>query len=190
MATLVIVESPTKARTIRNYLPNSYQVEASMGHVRDLPSGAKEVPEEYKGKPWKNLAINVEQNFEPIYVIPRTKEKVVKELKSALKKADELILATDEDREGESISWHLLEILKPKVPVKRMVFHEITEEAIQKALKDCRDIDRDLVHAQETRRILDRLYGYTLSPLLWEKIGSNLSAGRVQCVEVRLIVEG
>ena len=188
MATLVIVESPTKARTIRNYLPNSYQVEASMGHVRDLPSGAKEVPTAYKDKPWKNLAIDVEHDFEPIYVIPKTKEKVVKELKSALKKADELILATDEDREGESISWHLLEILKPKVPVKRMVFHEITKEAIQKALEDCRDIDRDLVHAQETRRILDRLYGYTLSPLLWEKIGSNLSAGRVQSVAVRLIV--
>ncbi|VEP13168.1 DNA topoisomerase 1 [Hyella patelloides LEGE 07179] len=188
MATLVIVESPTKARTIRNYLPNSYQVEASMGHVRDLPSGAKEVPEKYKDKPWKNLAINVENNFEPIYVIPKTKEKVVKELKTALKKADELILATDEDREGESISWHLLEILKPKVPVKRMVFHEITQEAIQKALDDCREIDRDLVHAQETRRILDRLYGYTLSPLLWKKIGGNLSAGRVQSVAVRLIV--
>ena len=188
MSTLVIVESPTKARTIRNYLPNTYQVEASMGHVRDLPSGAKEVPAAYKDKPWKNLAIDVDNDFEPIYVIPKTKEKVVKELKSALKNADELILATDEDREGESISWHLLEILKPKVPVKRMVFHEITQEAIQKALEDCRDIDRDLVHAQETRRILDRLYGYTLSPLLWEKIGSNLSAGRVQSVAVRLIV--
>ena len=188
MTTLVIVESPTKARTIRNYLPNEYLVEASMGHVRDLPAGAKEVPEKYKDKPWKNLAIDVENNFEPIYVIPKTKEKVVKELKSALKKADELILATDEDREGESISWHLLEILKPKVPVKRMVFHEITKEAIQKALDECRDIDRDLVHAQETRRILDRLYGYTLSPLLWKKIGGNLSAGRVQSVAVRLIV--
>lgn len=192
MATLVIVESPTKARTIRNYLPNDYQVEASMGHVRDLPSGAKEVPEKYKDKPWKNLAIDVENNFEPIYVIPQTKEKVVKELKTALKNADELILATDEDREGESISWHLLEILQPKVPVKRMVFHEITKEAIQKALAECRDINRDLVHAQETRRILDRLYGYTLSPLLWEKIGNygdkKLSAGRVQSVAVRLIV--
>ncbi len=188
MSTLVIVESPTKARTIRNYLPSDYQVEASMGHVRDLPAGAKEVPAEYKGKAWKNLAINVENNFEPIYVIPKTKEKVVKELKKALKSADELILATDEDREGESISWHLLELLKPKVPVKRMVFHEITQEAIQKALEDCRDIDRDLVHAQETRRILDRLYGYTLSPLLWKKIGANLSAGRVQSVAVRLIV--
>jgi DNA topoisomerase-1 len=188
MTTLVIVESPTKARTIRNYLPNEYLVEASMGHVRDLPAGAKEVPEKYKDKPWKNLAIDVENNFEPIYVIPKSKEKVVKELKNALKKADELILATDEDREGESISWHLLEILKPKVPVKRMVFHEITKEAIQKALDECRDIDRDLVHAQETRRILDRLYGYTLSPLLWKKIGGNLSAGRVQSVAVRLIV--
>ncbi|MDJ0651183.1 MAG: type I DNA topoisomerase, partial [Xenococcaceae cyanobacterium MO_188.B19] len=188
MSTLVIVESPTKARTIRNYLPNSYQVEASMGHVRDLPSKADEIPAAYKEKPWKNLAVDVENDFKPIYVIPKTKKKVVQELKDALKKADELILATDEDREGESISWHLLEILKPKVPVKRMVFHEITREAIQKALNDCREVNRDLVHAQEARRILDRLYGYTLSPLLWKKIKWGLSAGRVQSVAVRLLV--
>lgn len=188
MSSLVIVESPTKARTIRNYLPSDYQVEASMGHVRDLPSKADEVPAAYKDKPWKNLAVDVEHNFQPIYVIPKTKKKVVQELKQALKQADELILATDEDREGESISWHLLEILKPKVPVKRMVFHEITREAIQKALSECREVNRDLVHAQETRRILDRLYGYTLSPLLWKKIKRGLSAGRVQSVAVRLLV--
>ncbi|MBE9167427.1 type I DNA topoisomerase [Pleurocapsales cyanobacterium LEGE 06147] len=189
MSTLVIVESPTKARTIRNYLPAGYQVEASMGHVRDLPSSADEIPANYKGEAWANLGVNVENNFEPIYVVPKTKKKVVQELKNALKKADELILATDEDREGESISWHLLEILKPKVPVKRMVFHEITREAIREALQNCRDVDEDLVHAQETRRILDRLYGYTLSPLLWKKIARGLSAGRVQSVAVRSIVE-
>jgi DNA topoisomerase-1 len=189
MSTLVIVESPTKARTIRNYLPAGYQVEASMGHVRDLPSSADEIPANYKGQAWANLGVNIENNFEPIYVVPKTKKKVVQELKNALKKADELILATDEDREGESISWHLLEILKPKVPVKRMVFHEITREAIREALQNCRNVDEDLVHAQETRRILDRLYGYTLSPLLWKKIARGLSAGRVQSVAVRSIVE-
>jgi DNA topoisomerase-1 len=188
MSTLVIVESPTKARTIRNYLPSGYQVEASMGHVRDLPPSAKEIPPAYKDKDWATLGINVEDDFQPIYVVPEKKKKVVKELKTALKTANELILATDEDREGESISWHLLEILKPKVPVKRMVFHEITKEAIQKALKECREVDQDLVHAQETRRILDRLVGYTVSPLLWKKIAWGLSAGRVQSVAVRLIV--
>ncbi|BAU64803.1 DNA topoisomerase I [Stanieria sp. NIES-3757] len=189
MSTLVIVESPTKARTIRNYLPSSYQVEASMGHVRDLPSSADEIPPECKDRPWANLGVNVEDQFQPIYVIPKSKKKIVQELKNALKQAEELILATDEDREGESISWHLLELLKPKVPVKRMVFHEITREAIQQALKNCREVDQDLVHAQETRRILDRLYGYTLSPLLWKKIKRGLSAGRVQSVAVRLLVE-
>ena len=188
MSTLVIVESPTKARTIRNYLPSGYQVEASMGHVRDLPPSAKEIPPAYKDKKWATLGINIEDKFQPIYVVPEKKKKVVKELKTALKVADELILATDEDREGESISWHLLEILKPKVPVKRMVFHEITKEAIQKALQDCREVDKDLVHAQETRRILDRLVGYTISPLLWKKIAWGLSAGRVQSVAVRLTV--
>ncbi len=189
MSTLVIVESPTKARTIRKYLPKDYRVEASMGHVRDLPSSAKEVPANLKGESWARLGVNVEEGFKPIYVVPTDKKKVVRELKAALKEADELILATDEDREGESISWHLKELLNPKVPTKRMVFHEITREAIQEALKHCRDVDDDLVQAQETRRILDRLYGYTLSPLLWKKVARGLSAGRVQSVAVRLIVE-
>ena len=189
MATLVIVESPTKAKTIRNYLPNGYRVEASMGHVRDLPSSADEIPQAYKGQDWARLGVNVEADFEPIYVIPKKKKKVVTQLKDALKGANELILATDEDREGESISWHLLQLLKPKVPIKRMVFHEITRDAIQKALENCREIDDNLVQAQETRRILDRLVGYTLSPLLWNKIAWGLSAGRVQSVAVRLLVK-
>lgn len=188
MSTLVIVESPTKAKTIRNYLPSSYQIEASMGHIRDLPSSADEIPAKYKEQDWARLGVNVENNFEPIYVIPKGKKKTVTQLKQALKSADELILATDEDREGESISWHLLQLLKPKIPIKRMVFHEITREAIQKALSNCRQIDANLVHAQETRRILDRLVGYTLSPLLWKKIAWGLSAGRVQSVAVRLLV--
>ncbi|MBD1884359.1 type I DNA topoisomerase [Microcoleus vaginatus] len=188
MSTLVIVESPTKARTIRNFLPSTYRVEASMGHVRDLPSSAEEIPEAVKGEKWAQLGVNVEADFEPLYVIPKDKKKIVKELKDALKDATELILATDEDREGESISWHLLQILKPKVPIKRMVFHEITREAIRDALTHCRDIDNRVVQAQETRRILDRLVGYTLSPLLWKKIAWGLSAGRVQSVAVRLLV--
>ncbi|MEQ8976174.1 MAG: type I DNA topoisomerase [Coleofasciculus sp. C1-SOL-03] len=188
MTTLVIVESPTKARTIRNYLPSGYQVEASMGHIRDLPQSASEIPEAVKGEKWAQLGVNVEADFEPIYVVPKDKKKVVKQLKDALKNAEELVLATDEDREGESISWHLLQVLKPKIPCKRMVFHEITQEAIRDALQNCRDIDDQLVHAQETRRILDRLVGYTLSPLLWKKIAWGLSAGRVQSVSVRLLV--
>jgi DNA topoisomerase-1 len=188
MSTLVIVESPTKARTIRNYLPSNYRVEASMGHVRDLPPSADEIPEKVKGEKWAQLGVNVESDFEPLYVVPKDKKKTVKELKDALKDADELVLATDEDREGESISWHLLQLLKPKVPTKRMVFHEITPEAIRKAIDNCREIDEQLVRAQETRRILDRLYGYTLSPLLWKKIARGLSAGRVQSVAVRLLV--
>ena len=159
-----------------------------MGHVRDLPQSASEIPAAYKKEKWSQLGVNVESNFEPIYVVPRDKKKIVKTLKDALKQADELVLATDEDREGESISWHLLEVLKPKVPTKRMVFHEITEEAILHAIANCRDIDVQLVHAQETRRILDRLVGYTLSPLLWKKIAPKLSAGRVQSVSVRLLV--
>ncbi|WP_346292202.1 type I DNA topoisomerase [Sphaerothrix gracilis] len=188
MSTLVIVESPTKAKTIRNYLPSGYRVEASMGHVRDLPKSASEIPPAVKGEKWAQLGVNTEAQFEPLYVVPKDKKKVVKSLKDALKQADELVLATDEDREGESISWHLLQLLKPKVPTKRMVFHEITEEAIQAALENCRDINDQLVRAQETRRILDRLVGYTLSPLLWEKIAWGLSAGRVQSVAVRLLV--
>lgn len=188
MSTLVIVESPTKARTIRNYLPKTYRVEASMGHVRDLPQSASEIPAAVKAEKWAQLGVNIEADFEPVYVVPKDKKKVVTQLKDALKEADELILATDEDREGESISWHLYQLLKPKVPTKRMVFHEITQEAIQKALKNCRSIDEQLVRAQETRRILDRLVGYTLSPLLWKKIAWGLSAGRVQSVAVRLLV--
>src|ERR687886_1719616 len=188
MSTLVIVESPTKARTIRNYLPSDYRVEASMGHVRDLPQSATEIPASVKEEKWAQLGVNVEANFEPIYVIPKDKKKIVQQLKDALKDATELVLATDEDREGESISWHLLQVLKPKVPTKRMVFHEITQEAIKKARKNCRNTDEQLDHAQETRRILDRLVGYTLSPLLWKKIAWGLSAGRVQSVSVRLLV--
>ncbi len=188
MSTLVIVESPTKARTIRNYLPSGYRVEASMGHVRDLPQSASEIPEAVKGEKWAQLGVNVDADFEPLYVVPKDKKKIVTQLKEALKEADELVLATDEDREGESISWHLLQLLRPKVPIKRMVFHEITQEAIRKALKNCRNIDLELVRAQETRRILDRLVGYTLSPLLWKKIAWGLSAGRVQSVAVRLLV--
>jgi len=160
-----------------------------MGHVRDLPQSATEIPEAVKGEKWAQLGVNVEADFEPLYVIPKDKKKIVKQLKDALKEADELVLATDEDREGESISWHLLQILQPKVPTKRMVFHEITRDAIRNALKNCRNIDEQLVHAQETRRILDRLVGYTLSPLLWKKIAWGLSAGRVQSVAVRLLVK-
>jgi DNA topoisomerase-1 len=187
--TLVIVESPTKARTIRAFLPKTFRVEASMGHVRDLPNNASEIPAAHKGEKWANLGVNTANGFEPLYVVPKDKKKVVKELKDALKDADQLLLATDEDREGESISWHLLQLLGPKVPVKRMVFHEITKEAIGRALDQTRDLDMELVHAQETRRILDRLVGYTLSPLLWKKVAWGLSAGRVQSVAVRLLVQ-
>jgi DNA topoisomerase-1 len=186
---LVIVESPTKARTIRAFLPKDYRVEASMGHVRDLPNNASEIPAAHKGEKWANLGVNTSHNFEPLYVVPKDKKKTVKELKDALKGAERLLLATDEDREGESISWHLRELLEPKVPVRRMVFHEITKEAIQRALDDTRELDMELVHAQETRRILDRLVGYTLSPLLWKKVAWGLSAGRVQSVAVRLLVQ-
>lgn len=159
-----------------------------MGHVRDLPQSASEIPAAVKGETWAQLGVNVDADFEPVYVVPKDKKKIVTQLKEALKDVDELILATDEDREGESISWHLYQLLKPKVPTKRMVFHEITEDAIKKALKNCRNIDEQLVRAQETRRILDRLVGYTLSPLLWKKIAWGLSAGRVQSVAVRLLV--
>ena len=186
--TLVIVESPTKAKTIRKFLPSNYEVLASMGHVRDLPKGAAEIPAAVKKEKWSRIGVNTTEDFEPLYIVPKDKKKVVKELKDALKGATQLLLATDEDREGESISWHLLQILKPKIPTKRMVFHEITKKAINKALDQTREIDMELVQAQETRRILDRLFGYELSPLLWKKVAPRLSAGRVQSVSVRLLV--
>jgi DNA topoisomerase-1 len=185
---LVVVESPTKARTIRGFLPAGYRVAASMGHVRDLPESASEIPAALKGKEWARLGVNVENDFEPVYVVPGGKKKIVSELRELLKDADELVVATDEDREGESIGWHLVEVLKPRVPCSRIVFHEITPEAIREALEHPRRIDDDLVRAQETRRILDRLVGYTVSPLLWKKIATGLSAGRVQSVAVRLLV--
>ncbi len=185
---LVIVESPAKAKKISGYLGPNYKVLASVGHIRDLPAGAAQVPAALKKEAWAKIGVDVEHGFQPLYVIPPEKKKVVAELKAALKDADELILATDFDREGESIGWHLSEVLNPKVPVKRMVFEEITKEAIQEAINSTRDIDVNLVSAQETRRVLDRLYGYRLSPLLWKKIAPKLSAGRVQSVAVRLIV--
>jgi DNA topoisomerase-1 len=187
--TLVIVESPMKARTIKKFLPKNFIVKASMGHVRDLPQKAADVPAKVKKEPWARLGVNVENNFEPLYTVPKGKSKIITELRKELKECKELYLATDEDREGESISWHLVQLLKPKVPVKRMVFHEITKSAIQKALDDCREIDAKLVSSQETRRILDRLVGYTLSPLIWKKIAYGLSAGRVQSAGLRLLVE-
>lgn len=186
---LVIVESPAKARTIKKFLGPGFAVEASIGHIRDLPEGAKEIPEQYKGEDWAYLGVNVREGFTPVYVIPKEKATQVRKLCSALKKADELYLATDEDREGEAISWHLCEVLQPQVPVRRLVFHEITREAIREALRHPRGIDQALVRAQEVRRIVDRLYGYDVSPLLWRKIRPRLSAGRVQSVAVRLIVQ-
>ena len=173
---LVIVESPAKARTIGKYLGKGFRVEASVGHVRDLPQGAKQIPAKYKGESWASLGVDVDNDFKPIYVVSPGKTKQIQLLKDELKKADALYLATDEDREGEAISWHLLELLKPKVPVYRLVFHEITKEAIQGALDNPRDIDEGLVRAQETRRIVDRLYGYGVSPLLWRKVRPKLSA--------------
>ena len=189
MKKLVIVESPTKARTIRSYLGDEFEIEASMGHVRDLPSSAREVPESLRKHKWASLGVNVDDDFEPLYVVPKDKQKVVTQLKKQLKKADELYIATDEDREGESIGWHLIQVLEPKVPVKRMVFHEITKDAIVSALDKTRDIDTNLVEAQETRRLLDRLVGYSISPVLWRVISKGLSAGRVQSVAVRLLVQ-
>ncbi len=186
---LVIVESPAKAKTIAGYLGDGFVVESSVGHIRDLPDSAAEIPERYKGEPWARLGVDVEHDFEPLYVIDPDKRKKVDELRKLLSDADELLLATDEDREGEAIAWHLLQVLRPKVPARRMVFHEITRDAIQRALEQTRDIDQRLVDAQETRRILDRLYGYEISPVLWKKIMRGLSAGRVQSVATRLIVE-
>ncbi len=185
---LVVVESPTKARTLLGFLPDGYRVAASMGHVRDLPESASEIPDAYRGADWARLGVNVEGDFQPLYVIPGSKKKVVTELRGLLRDANRLIVATDEDREGESIGWHLLQVLKPRVPVSRIVFHEITPEAIEEALRAPRQIDENLVRAQETRRILDRLVGYTVSPVLWKKIATGLSAGRVQSVAVYLLV--
>ncbi|MFB6439095.1 type I DNA topoisomerase [Streptomyces sp. NPDC056411] len=186
---LVIVESPAKAKTIKGYLGPGYVVEASVGHIRDLPNGAAEVPAKYKGEPWARLGVNVDADFQPIYVVNSDKRDQVKKLKELLAESDELFLATDEDREGEAIAWHLQEILKPKVPVHRMVFHEITKDAIREAVANPRDLNQKLVDAQETRRILDRLYGYEVSPVLWKKVMPRLSAGRVQSVATRLVVE-
>jgi DNA topoisomerase I len=186
---LVIVESPAKAKTIAGYLGKDYMVESSIGHIRDLPNNASEIPAKYKEEAWARLGVDTEHEFAPLYVVDSRKKKVVSDLKAKLKDADELLLATDEDREGEAIAWHLTQVLDPKVPVKRMVFHEITKQAIEHALTETRDIDKSLVDAQETRRILDRLYGYEVSPVLWRKIMQGLSAGRVQSVATRLVVE-
>ena len=185
---LVIVESPAKAKTIKGYLGPGYVVEASVGHIRDLPNGAAEVPEKYTGEV-RRLGVDVEHDFQPIYVVNADKKAQVRKLKEQLAESDELFLATDEDREGEAIAWHLLEVLKPKVPVHRMVFHEITKDAIQDAVRNPRELNKRMVDAQETRRILDRLYGYEVSPVLWKKVMPRLSAGRVQSVATRLVVE-
>ena len=186
---LVIVESPTKATKIAGFLGRGYVVESSRGHVADLPTGASEVPARYKGEKWARIGVNVDSEFEPIYVVPTDKKRTLTELRAKLKEADELILATDGDREGEAIAWHLKQQLKPKIPTTRMVFHEITPTAIAEAVRNQRDIDDDLVDAQETRRILDRLYGYEVSPVLWKKVMPKLSAGRVQSVATRLVVD-
>ena len=188
-APLVIVESPAKARTIARFLGDEYMVESSVGHIRDLPSKAAEIPEAYKKEKWANLGVDVDNHFKPLYIVSPNKKDQVRHLKALLKEADELYLATDEDREGEAIAWHLLEVLNPKVPVRRMVFHEITPQAIRHAIENPRDLDRRLVDAQEARRIFDRLYGYEVSPVLWKKIMRGLSAGRVQSVSIRIIVE-
>ena len=186
---LVIVESPAKAKTIEKFLGPEYSVAASYGHIRDLPGSAAEVPSRYRKKSWARLAVDVDRDFEPVYIVPSASKKHVDALRSLVKKADELLLATDEDREGESISWHLLEVLDPDIPVSRITFHEITRAAIQESLEHAREVDQRLVRAQETRRILDRLYGYELSPVLWKKVRTRLSAGRVQSVALRLVVE-
>ena len=186
---LVIVESPAKAKTISGFLGSEFSVESSIGHIRDLPRSAADVPEAYKGTAWAKLGVDVDNGFAPLYIVAAEKKAHISKLKALMKDASELYLATDEDREGESIAWHLLEVLKPKVPVRRMVFHEITRGAIQRAVEESRDLDRNLVNAQEARRILDRLFGYEVSPVLWKKVLPGLSAGRVQSVATRLIVE-
>jgi len=186
---LVIVESPAKARKIGGYLGDGYVVEASVGHIRDLPQRAADIPKEYKKIAWAKEGVDIENDFAPLYVINPDKKAKVAELKELMKTAEELILATDEDREGEAIAWHLVEVLQPKIPIKRMVFNEITKEAIQAAVNDTRDLDYHLIDAQETRRVLDRLFGYRLSPVLWKKVMPRISAGRVQSVATRLIVE-
>src|SRR5438067_4463579 len=186
---LVIVESPAKARTIAGFLGRDFVVESSIGHIRDLPRRAADVPAAYKGEPWARLGVDVDNGFKPLYVLSSEKRQQVAKLRSLLKDASELYLATDEDREGESIAWHLLEVLGPQVPVKRMVFHEITQQAIRQAVDDWRELDRRLVDAQEARRILDRLYGYEVSPVLWKKVLPRLSAGRVQSVATRILVQ-
>src|SRR5579884_793282 len=186
---LVIVESPAKAKTIAGFLGNDYLVESSIGHIRDLPRNAADVPAAYKGEGWARLGVDVDNDFKPLYVVAKEKKTQVARLKQLLKDASELYLATDEDREGESIAWHLLEVLGPRVPVRRMVFHEITRAALERAVREWRDLDRRLVDAQEARRILDRLYGYEVSPVLWKKVMPRLSAGRVQSVATRMLVE-
>ena len=189
MKRLVVVESPNKVKTIRGYLPAGFDVVASVGHVRDLPSSAAEIPAALKKEKWARIGVNVEDGFTPLYIVPADKKRNVKVLKEAMKGVDELYIATDEDREGEAIGWHVLEVLKPTVPVRRMVFHEITRDAIARALENTRELDTNMVEAQEARRILDRLVGYSVSPLLWKKIAPKLSAGRVQSVAVRILVE-
>ncbi|MEO5876916.1 MAG: type I DNA topoisomerase, partial [Streptosporangiaceae bacterium] len=186
---LVIVESPAKAKKIAGYLGAGYVVESSIGHIRDLPADAAQVPAKYKAEPWGRLGVNVDHEFEPVYIVNADKKAQVAKLKRLLADADELFLATDEDREGEAIAWHLQEVLKPKVPVHRMVFNEITADAIRAAAQNTRELNLQLVDAQETRRILDRLYGYEVSPVLWKKVMPKLSAGRVQSVATRLCVE-
>jgi DNA topoisomerase I len=186
---LVIVESPAKARTIAGYLGKGYVVESSIGHIRDMPGSAADIPDRLRKEPWARLGVNIDADFEPLYVVNADKRQQVSKLKKLLKDADELLLATDEDREGEAIAWHLVQELKPKVPARRMVFHEITPEAIAAAVASPRDVDDGLVEAYQTRRVLDRLYGYEVSPVLWKKVMPQLSAGRVQSVAVRLVVQ-
>jgi DNA topoisomerase I len=186
---LVIVESPAKAKTIAAFLGPEFIVESSIGHIRDLPRRASDVPAKYKKEPWARLGVDVDNDFKPLYIIDDDKKEHIKRLKALLATAHRLYLATDEDREGESIAWHLLEVLSPKVPVLRMAFHEITKKAIQQAIQNPRDIDQRLVNAQEARRILDRLYGYEVSPVLWKKVMPKLSAGRVQSVATRIVVD-